>query len=73
MKLSARNQLPATVVAITRGEATANVEARLTAPGPRCQAAGTSQVVGVDDLPRPEAFAACRDAVVAARVRALVR
>jgi molybdopterin-binding protein len=44
MKLSARNRLPAKVVAITRGEAIANVE--LDAAGHRIVASITVEAVG---------------------------
>ena len=44
MKLSARNRIPATVVAITRGEAIANVE--LDADGKRIVSSITVEAVG---------------------------
>jgi len=44
MKLSARNRIPATVVAITRGEAIANVE--LDANGQRIVSSITVEAVG---------------------------
>jgi molybdopterin-binding protein len=66
MKLSARNQLPATVTGITRGEATANVS--LDVNGQRLVASITVEAVdelGLDEGSRVTAVIKASDVVLA--------